>query len=309
MKYSIFLILFTFICINNILAQENYNYYKFRSNYNKALIASSRKDYTQAVYNYKEAFKYGNKYLPNSIQLEDYAICLLNNKDTASAYEALKKSVVRGNSDIVNSERISSIFSKKYIDKIKQEMPTLNKQYWNNIENKENYIAIVNLEAIDQAVRNNFENTFSKNIFMRILEITDSLNHLELKKLVIEKDANPLCFLLEHLYGYNQKYVSFYDSVIRSNIFRGRCSPEFYIQWYDRQRTYVEKKQTQLFGVIDYTLFSFFDNEEQYHPIEDVINLDKRRAELGLVSLEEEAKINGWVLPPEYKKLKKEPKK
>ncbi len=292
-------------------SQTNYDYYKYRSYYNKAKLADAEKNYKQACSDYKEAFNYGNQYLPDNLNLEEYASALLSAGDTLASLEALKKAVVKG-SDIDNI-RISKKFSKKQWDLLLKEAPLLQSQYkMANIDNLGNNIAIGNLSAIDQAIRNDLiEKSLPRNLFNRLMDITDSLNFIKLKQLVIEKGANPDCFLMMHLYGDNQKYVPFYDSIFRRQIFEGKITPEFYVFWSERQRIYVAGKTTQKYG--EYNFYNY--KQKNYSPnknlIEDIENVDKRRAEIGLMSLEDWAKGKEGTLPDDYIKMKakEKPKK
>ncbi len=296
-----------FLVITTASSKTNYDYYKYRSYYNKARLFAAEKKYQEACSNYKEAFKYGNQYLPDNLALEEYAESLLATSDTLNSLEAFRKAVVKGSN--VAYLGINDNFSKKNADLFFKDYPKLRSEYWRTKINEiDTYIELKNLEATDQAVRTNFFNRILRNEFNKLMEITDSINFIKLKQLVIEKGASPECFLMLHLYGDNQKYVPFYDSIFRRGILEGKISPQFYVYWYDRQRIYVEKKSTQIYG--EYNLID--QGEKNYspdlNPIEDMENVDKRRAELGLMTLEEWAKVQHGALPEAYKKMKEKAK-
>lgn len=296
-----------FFLIGNIaISQTNYDYNKYRLHYNKATLSVAKNNLKEACVEYEEAFKHGNQYLPDNLHLEEYASCLLSLGDTVASLEILKKAIIKG-SDI-EYIGIANKLSKKHLDLLKQEAPVLKLEFWKTkIGDIENIIEISKLEAIDQSIRNNFGNAPS-NLFNRLYQITDSVNFIQLKLLVTEKGANPAGLLMLHLYDDNQKYVPFYDSILKREIYEGKISPEFYVFWYDRQRIYVEQKTTQKYG--EYNLFSRGENNysPNSNPIDDIENVDKRRAELGLMPLEDYAIIQKGELPESYKKMKKEQK-
>jgi hypothetical protein len=97
-----------------------------------------------------------------------------------------------------------------------------------------------------------------------------------------------------HIYDQNKKYFSYYDSVLRAGVFTGKIGPEEYVQWYDRQRVYVDKMKTQLYG--EYTE----SDGGEIPAIEDIANVDIRRAALGLGSLQDYALLHGKSLPKGY---------
>ncbi len=296
----------TFLFFITIVAnsQSNFDYFKYRQHYNNAKIAMADKKYPEARAEFEKSFTYGNSYLPDNLDLEDYASCLLALGDTTATMEALKKSVMKGT--MPDDMRLVKKISKDRWNKFLADCPDLIEERWRSrsAAEIENIMQIIKIDAIDQAVRNNFDGRIPKEIFNKLMKITDSINFYDLKKLVVEKGANPNSFLMMHLYGENEKYVPFYDSILKKGIFEGKTSPEMYVFWYDRQRIYVEEKKTQVYGE-----FNLFDHgDENYspnlNPIEDIKNVDKRRAEIGLMSVEESAKVKGGALPDEYIKMK-----
>ena len=57
----------TFLCLFSFaLKSQNFDYYKYRVVYNKAVFdLNFKKDYAHALKNYQKAIQLGNKYLPN----------------------------------------------------------------------------------------------------------------------------------------------------------------------------------------------------------------------------------------------------
>jgi tetratricopeptide (TPR) repeat protein len=252
------------------------------------------KKYPEAITFFKKAFEYGNENVPSVNEYLDLAICYLNIKDSIQALEALKKSVLKGNIEIEKQTWLKNMFSQSHWNILKTSLPQLKNEYWCNLKNKDSYIEIAKLESNDQLVRMNFENRISKEEFNKLLGITDSINHQKLKELVKTKGANPLCFLLYHLYGENKKYFAFYDSIFKIKIFKGEADPSIYVQWFDRQRVDVDGKKTQLYG--EYNEMG----SKEFYPIEDIANVDKRRKEVGLCTLREYSLKNNLNLPKNY---------
>jgi len=288
-------------------SQSNFDFFKYRQHYNNAKIAMADKKYPEARAEFEKSFTYGNSYVPGNLDLQDYASCLLAMGDTTATMEALKRSVIKGSSP--EDMRLVKKISKYRWNKFLAECPNLIEEHWRSRSAEvASIIQVINMEAIDQAFRNNFHGKVTPEIFNKLMKITDSINFYDLKKLVIEKGANPNSFLMMHLYGENEKYVPFYDSILKQQIFEGKNIPEMYVFWYDRQRIYVEEKKTQVYGE-----YNFFDDgvknySPNLNPIEDIKNVDKRRAEIGLMSLEESAKVKGDALPDEYIKMKAQKK-
>ncbi len=304
MKNNLICTALIFLVITTASSQTNYDYYKYRSYYNKAVLANAEKKYPEACSNYNEAFKYGNQYLPSHLNLEDYAKSLLATGDTLAALETLKKAVVKGSN--IAYMGIADNFSKKNEALFKKEYPKLRSEYWKTkIDDMDNIIEMGKLDAIDQAVRTNFFNKIPKNTFNQLVDITDSVNFFQLKQLVTEKGVNPNGNLMFHVQGEN---LTFYASILKRYIFEGRISPEEYAGWYDFQRIYTKAATTQIYGEFDLYDCGQVNYSPDLNPIEDIENVDKRRAELGLMPLEDWAKIHDGALPEAYKKMKEKSK-
>lgn len=277
---------------------QTFDFFKYRNNLNKARFGMwYEKKYSESIFFFNKAFEYGNDDAPSINEYIDLAICYLNVKDTLQAIKALEKSVLKGNTEIEEQTWLINMFSRHW-NQLKIKLPELKDKYWCSVKNKEIYFEIAELEANDQFVRINFENRIPNNEFNKLLAITDSVNHYKLKELVKTKNANPLCFLLYHLYGDNKKYFAFYDSIFKIKIFSGEADPSIYAQWFDRQMIEVEGKKTQLYG--EYNQIG----ATEFYPIEDILNIDKRRAEIGLCSLREYSLYSNLKLPMDYKSSK-----
>jgi tetratricopeptide (TPR) repeat protein len=290
-------ILFILSCfLFTLCSAQTFDFKKFRNFRNSAQYEMRvKKNYTEALKNYNEAIKYGNTMLPNINDDIDIAICYLNLKDTIKAITSLKASVLKGNIFIEEQTWLKNMFVNVHWQLLIKDLPKLKNEYWCNIPNKGNYYKIAELEAIDQSVRNNFENRLPIEEFNKLLKITDSINFTNLNRLVKEQNANPLCFLLFHLYGENKKYFTFYDTIYKQKIFEGEADPSGYAQWKDRQRIYVDGMKTQLYGEFNEI------GSDEFNLIEDIENIDKRRSEIGLCTLEEYSLIFHMKLPQGYK--------
>lgn len=302
----LFLPIFILVSIN-LNSQNNFDYKKYRSYLNKARMEKFKQNYKLEKKYYNKCFKYGNEFLPSAIELEEYAVCLLNNSDTTNALYVIKKILVMTDVVSYNTGYIFSKLPKRDSVLLFEQLDDFKKEYEKRILIKNPSILITReLERIDQEVRAQ-KNTMDAKEFYQLLEYTDSINHYELYNLSKEKGANPMCFLLYHLYDKNQKYVNYYDSILKLKIYTGEVTAEGYITWYDRQRVYVRHEKTQLYGEWNP------EGSKEFYPIENIAEIDKRRKAIGLCTLKEYAKINEMNLPKDYiyesKKRRFEPNK
>ncbi len=297
---KIYFLLLVLVLSSTYSIGQNFNYKKYRFYLNKARIEGYNKNYSLEKKYYLKSFKYANKHLPAYDDLESFAICLLNNKDTLEAIKIIEKVFTKIDLTLYNSNFLlgklsyndSLILRSRFSDYKKsfEEQLDKNQPYWRKIRE---------LELKDQEVRE-LRKKIPDEEFNKLLKETDSLNHLKLYNLVKNEGVSPFCFLLYHLYDENQKYYNFYDSILKMKVLNGEAPPEGYAMWVDRQKVYVLGEASQLYGC-----YNVPSNNYEFYPIVDIKNVDKRRKEIGLCSLKEYATLNNIKLPKEYLDLTK----
>ncbi len=299
-KTILLLVVITFTLQNT--AQNKFDFFKYWSLVNEAKIANYNKHYENEKKLHEKSFKYGGEYFPGAIELLDYAGCLLSCGDTLAASKNLRKVIIKGNT-FLSSAYILENYG-KYGPKIVEEFPKLEQEFLNSIPTTKSALEIRELAAFDQSVRIYLANQFPTPIRNRILEITDSVNFDRLYKMTKYENADPTSILMWHLYDDNNiRYFTFYDSIFKAKVFNGKTSPNAYVQWHDRQRMYVNNLPTQLYGEWNEP------GSNTFNPIEDIENVDNRRAIFGLAPLKDYALLHNMILPKEYMPPKPQSKK
>lgn len=216
MKYILFLL---FAITLSTSAQNKFDFFKYWSLVNEAKIANYNKQYKLEKKLHEQSFKYGGDYFPGSIELLDYAGCLLSCGDTLEASKILRKVITKGNT-FLSSAYILENYG-RYGPKIVEEFPKLEQEFLNSIPTTKTALEIRELAAFDQYVRKYLVNQFPTPIRNRILEITDSVNFDRLYKMTKYENADPGSILMWHLYDENNtKYFAFYDSIFKAKVFR-----------------------------------------------------------------------------------------
>ncbi len=190
---------------------------------------------------------------------------------------------------------------KQFYIKLKNDYPNLRKLYLKTIQ-IDYLISIRELLAADQLLRNKpFVN--DKN-FSSYLSIIDSISFLRFKELVNQNGFpghsiigyySDLTPLIAHMVMINEESFNYLDSLMKNAINQGEFEPNDYAWIIDRRR---------LFANLGFSIYGGTWPEEEYENIEDIKNVDKRRKAIYLPTLEQDSKITGRKLPPEYSKLK-----
>lgn len=277
------------------LSQSTFDFIKYRKYYNSAKLNYYNKKYNEAKKSYEECFKYMKKEYIVNICYGGYINCLLKNKDSVEAEQAEEKYLALGLVNYIDSSSLFQQFGNKFGIIIVDRLPKIRHTYENDTTDISNRLVIEELVSKDQAAREQF-GKIPKSEFERLLIDTDSINFLTFYQLVKYKNANPACFLIYHIYDENRKYYTFIDSALKYRLFSGEIAPEAYVQWYDRQRIYVDGKKTQLYGEWN----NQQEGSDEFNPIEDIQNIDKRRGEFGLCSLKDYAIMHQLKLPKDY---------
>lgn len=293
-----------FILIVNCKGQNNtvkkeFDFLVYRKYINEAEYSFSvTKDYNKTIKLYDNAQQYVSEKNRDYYYLIQKAICYLNLKDTLKAINSLTYAVTKGYLIINEMGWLQKLFQPKDWEKVLLTYSDAKKKYYSTIEDFDLFIHLKNLEDRDQNIRKLYSEVLPNPIFNRVLEINDSANFDEIINLLKEKRLDHIgtsvAIELYHVYGKNKKYFAFFDSVLQADVFNGSYNPHAYVQWYDRQRIYVDGLKTQLYGEWNEW------GSGEFAPIEDIQNVDKRRAELGLCTLEKYAQIQHLKLPSNY---------
>jgi hypothetical protein len=267
-------------------------FFHFRHYYNKAQLLLFNGDYKNSKKNFEKSFKYFSHDKAVNIGYFGYINCLLLNKDTLKAVEAEKSFLAMGMVDLVSPSSITNKFGNNYGKEIVNDFPRLKAEHEKSMTDTKRLI--ISMENRDQTARDNKNNGLTSAQIDKGIELADSINFYQLRKVAQDKNANPICLVLYHMYGKYTSQFPFYDSIYKEKVFSGEADPSAYVQWFDRQRMYVEKLPTQLYGE-----WNEFGSKE-FNPIDDIKNIDKRRAALGLCSLRDYALIHNMNLPRDY---------
>lgn len=206
--------------------------------------------------------------------------------------QSLELGFIRNNlTDSTTKAQLAPFSKSKQWQQFEKTMPEIIKNYQKNI-NLYCYTKINELVANDQYIRTNVAIMNGKTIYSHILKV-DSITFENIKPM-IEKYGMPtyktvgqqgmdnLFILLLHLSLY-PKYWSYLEPLFMAHFKNGAIVPNEYAIMIDRLRVWEEKK-LQLYG----TFNSSKDlNEGRLSPIEDIAHVDKRRFEIGLMSLEQ----------------------
>lgn len=247
-------------------------------------------NYADAKLHFDSAFLYYDTVNPFVTELLEYAECLLYLGDTASAYKAALQSVKSGNIYLNEQVWFISQFPIRYQDSIRWQSTLLTEQYFRSLPDITGYYQLKLLEQQDQDVRL-WESAIKDQSFDSLLAVTDSLNIVTLVKLTRERNINPDCILLYHLYGSRDSLFDYFDSIQHRNVIAGKTDPGSYAQWVDRQLLVVRHAKLSRYG-------QWIDFGDTILPdVEDPENLDRRREQIGLCPIANQARL--WrVMPP-----------
>lgn len=262
-------------------------------------LAYVKKDYNSCLQKVIEAQQYG-ELRPHSHLI--LAECYLNLNDTNKAIVEIEKSILKG----VTEETLRNYFPLF-------KMPNGNLKWTSLVNNYPKYRAQYNstldwdvkviLEQIiarDQAIRIN-EREYS-NIGCKIEnlhKIVDSINYSEFINLIVENGFptykkvgyySKLEILFAHWIMDDSRYNKLNELMLNA-IENGNFSPDDYAWIIDRRLIWKN------FGK---ALYGGYEDPESYGEIDDIANVDKRRSQIFLPSLELDSKITNRSLPKNY---------
>lgn len=181
--------------------------------------------------------------------------------------------------------------------------------------NMDYFLELEKMEAEDQVIRNikradyaQITDTEAEN---KLMDIVDSTHMVDLKKLIkkygypqyttvgYKGETDVFILLLHGLFDSVNDSLDwlYFQPIILKEVKEGRLMPDHYALLYDRVISkYGEQKQcygTQL-GIGPFGRFTLFGE------IYDIENVDVRRKEIGLPTLEDQFKLSGMELPKGY---------
>lgn len=325
-KYSFAFCIF-FAIAQQAFSQTPKSYLGYYSLINQAEMLTFENKNQQALQKYLEAFKLYDGFEVDYSKAVKLALKQTNAEIT---FNLLKEKALK------TGWFTDELFDKNKIDSFTQ--TKMGKLY---LKNKENWFEqnektcnlyahglAKSIDAIDQFVRtnflrsskNNFINDSLKNVtFYNILNETDNKNFVRFKEFISNygfpgksklggKTIYTSTFIT-HVFKYNDILDSncsefdkekFYylDSLLKIQIINGeyRCNDFAYCYDYS-----ISPKGISYYAYPRYD----FDKTGKFvlinFPVIDPQNLNKRRAEIGLMSIEDQCKIFGVPLPPNYK--------
>jgi tetratricopeptide (TPR) repeat protein len=275
------------------------NYYKYLE---KAIEAAWIDDLPSKAVRYFDSASTIHELRPQHFLL--IAECYLELGDTLKALLEIEKGFSRGITQQQAINRFRKIGYYNYKDAYKatmQKYPKLRREYFNEI-NVDALLKINQIYSRDQLIR---EESIINDIQIEMFNKIDSLNFQAFKEFVTEYGF-PGCSLLgcesniepliAHWVMYDDNSFKYLDSLMMKAIFEGEFQPQDYAWIIDRRRSFGKKGDALYGGTWP---------EEEYEMIEDIANVDKRRSEIFLPSLEYDSKITNRSLPDSYLKLKK----
>ena len=278
----IFVLFITF----STFSQVKSNFEKYDQLVWKAMIQFKDEEYEDALKNFQNAFAI----LPSESE-DDYfyaAAAALHSKDNAEAKRLIIESIKLVNTSnyyFLNFEEFDSFRNEKLFEEIAANYIQYQTSFLSNIANPDIYKEVESLIQKDQDVRNNGGDIWSidEQNSNRLIEIT--------KEYGWQKKGWLILWHQRGTYN-NSNYVwSFFKPYIDNQISEGKLRKDFWARFDDEKS--IDEKKTQIYGM--------YWSQYKEFPIEDIDNVDKRRASVGLPPLHYMHKVYGIELPQEYK--------
>jgi tetratricopeptide (TPR) repeat protein len=223
------------------------------------------------------------------------ARCYLDMGDTLQALEALKRSILLGNPNMNRVFLDFKDFNLGSLLKLKEAYPNLLSQYYCSM-NIPVLIQLHEMDAEDQMIRK-YHTDLRPEIEEPLFRTVDSLNLVKLKGIFLNYGIlrYPKTFVLywHDLFKFPVIWASV-EPEMRKAIFSGSFHPQGYAMLYDKVRIETEKKNSW------YGEYTNSNSYTEIGPIDDLLQVDVRRKEIGLRSLQEMSDLFDWVLPPGY---------
>jgi hypothetical protein len=296
------------VFIFNCCSAQNDTLTTFYSYIYKGVLCNSNEDFKGCLQNLQKAEKI------KGLGPQQYLLCadaFFALKDTSSGILYIEKAITHGfREDQLNN--FYGQYKKPNSDswrKLKRSYGALRKQYLNKLD-LEYRDEIQDMLAIDEFARTNSDDMSKRKILngdtgnYYFIKVVDSLNAVKLKTLITTKgfpDSKKIGYstglevVIAHIVMEDESVFKFMDSVMLKVVERGEFSGDDYAWIIDRRRVMLN---------IGNSLYGGYENPDDFGIIDNIKNVDKRRAKIYLPSLKLHAEIMRWELPVEYKNSK-----
>ena len=310
-------------------AQEDKNYLIYYGLINKAEMFEFEKKHEQALTKYMEAFDYAVGFETDFSKAIKITLGSNNHKLT---YRFLKERALKTGwfspEELYDSLQFAQFLKTKFGKKFQQ-----NKEKW-FVQNEKSYdlysYRMINqIDATDQFVREGYLRKYKENFKndslyqitkWGVLEDLDNTNFIRFKTFVknygfpgrskLGGKTGYTSAFFKHVFSFGEIYLkkasifetekfSYLDSLLKKQVLNGEMDNENFAYCYDYTLS--------LDSICYYAIPRYeFDDEGKLvlanYPVIDPENLNKRRAEIGLMSIEDQCKIYNAPLPPNYRR-------
>jgi hypothetical protein len=298
-----------------IFSQENYkNYY---SQISLAYTEIAKKNYNNAITIFDSTF---NKYYPFTDDLKALGKCYLTIGNNEKAYESMKRMVLTGfklesSLPLLNSSTALGNFKTTtgsgdsiLETKLLNEYTLLREEYSKNIDwQLNNYLAILTFFEVHTSLMrkkcnsdkqdfiiSNYGFSSEKDMLINLLK-----SDLELKRALTDTwESDEFIIMLIHCSQSlsNQQETELFFNLLKKHVDLGNLNNIQYAMMIDNNR--YRNKQGTLYGQQFQT--NPKTGEKELSTIEDIKNVDSRRAELGLPPLWVWCELHNLKIPKDY---------
>lgn len=250
--------------------------------------------YEKALTNFQEAFKIIDDDSAENIFLAAAAALRLEKDEVADALirRAIKKKNPKRNY-YTNFYGFTRFKDKPLFAAIEKDYEQLVVQYYKNLPYPKEIV-----EEIEEMVKKDQEPRLANKEWSEIAKV-DSVNIARLIEITKQYGwIDKAWIILWHqrgTYGENNEVWNYFKPFFDKEMAEGRRRKDFWVM-FDEEKSIINSK-TQNYG-------GYLSQFEQF-PINDIDNIDKRRAEKGMPPLWYLQKVYGQTLPPNYKWIEK----
>lgn len=266
----------------------------------KSTLSYVQKDYKKSIYEIHEAQKYHKLYPFSHLILAE---CYLSINEIQRAIDEIDNAILKG----VTDEKLRNYFASyselknnDFWENLASSYPALRKKYYSSL-NIDMVVSIGQILERDQFVRNNEGQIEKRNCNINnLFSFVDSLNYSAFIDLV-DKNGFPtynqigyysqIDVLIAHWIMEDSRYERLNGMMLEA-IKKGEFDPQSYAWIIDRRIIWKNIGKAKYGG---------FENPMEFGEIEDIKNVDRRRALIYLPSLEMDSKITQRELPKDYK--------
>jgi hypothetical protein len=310
------ILIFSFVFFKTfIFSQENYKNYYSQISLASTEIASQ--NYSNAIAILDSTF---NKYYPFTDDLKVLTKCYLAIGNTEKAYESMKRMILTGfklesslplvksNTALGNFKQTTGSGDSILESKLLNEYTSLREEYSKNIDwQLNNYLAILTFFEVHTSLMrkmcdshkqdfivSNYGFSSEKDMLINLLK-----SDLELKRALTDTwESNEFIVMLIHCSQSlsNQQETELFFGLLKKHVDLGNLNNIQYAMMIDNIR--YRNKQGTLYGQQFQT--NPKTGEKELSAIEDIKNVDIRRAELGLPPLWVWCVLHNLIIPKDY---------